>query len=374
MENLLLKRAGAVAALALISCLSATAGQSTLTGTHSNAIADAVLKTLLATPLGQTGPHHHYEVILLNDYHPNAFTDTKGKVTITRGLFPLLDDDRGVWAAVIAHELGHTFLHSTPCLPRFESALRAAYREAREQGYDKGPPSFPDLGLGQGISELTLSRREEIQADLIGMMLMAEAGYQPGFVVLLNQRLQHGLGDEPGFVAMFSHHPRLETREQHDLRYYDEALDIFRSRWPDAAKSPGGNLPPFGAIQGWTLRPTADGNTLVFEVPFEAHNAEGMQIRVAAEFLDHDMRALTTEAKYRAIDGSLVLNTYVPGAVSVSKRVKLSVPLGAIEARDRKLLAVVVLMAGNRMLDVSKMPYTLPKERLAPRKGDRAAY
>lgn len=363
MKDILLGKVSAPAALLLMCCLSGFAGRSNLAGTPRNLMADAVLKTLLATPLGETRPNHHYEVVLLDDFHPNAFTATQGKITITSGLFPLLDDDPGIWAAVIAHELGHTFLHSAPCLPRFESALRAAYRQARTEGFDQGPPKLPKLDLGEGISELTLSRQEEIQADLIGMMLMAEAGYQPGFVVLLNKRLQHGLGDQPGFVAIFSHHPRLETREQHDLKYYDEAMDIFRSRWPDPAQSPGGNLPPFGTIHGWTLRPAADGNTLVFEVPFDAHNAEGMRIRVAAEFLDRDVRARTMDAKYRAVDGSLVLNAYVPGAVSVSERVRLSVPISAVEARDRKLLAVVVLMAGDRMLDVAKMPYTLPKKR-----------
>ncbi|MGH9356623.1 MAG: M48 family metalloprotease, partial [Terriglobia bacterium] len=244
----------------------------------------------------------------------------------------------------------------------FETALRSAYQKARAEGYGKGPSTIPDLHLGEGISGLTLSREGEVQADLIGMMLMAEAGYQPGFAVLLNQRLQYSLGDEPGFVAVFSHHPRLETREQHNLEYYDEALDIFRSRWPDVAKSPGGNLPPFGSLGGWTLRRTANGLQLVFDVPFEVHNAEGMKVRVATAFLDNWVRVPTTEPKYRAADGTLVLNAYLPGAVSESNRVKLSVPLAAIDAKTRKLTAVVYLMAGNRLLDVSKIPYSLPKK------------
>lgn len=343
-------------------CTVAFARQAKITGTRNNLIAGEVLKVLLSTPLGQSGPHLHYEVDLLDDLHPNGSTDTRGKIFITSGLFPVLDSDRGVWAAVIGHELGHTFLHDPRCLTRFESVLRRAYQKARAEGYDQGPPSLPELHLGQAISKLTMSREGEVQADFIGMMLMAEAGYQPGFAVLLNQRLQYGLGDEPGFVAIFSHHPRLETREQHNLKYYGAALDIFRSRWPDAAKSPGGNLPPFGSLEGWTLKPAVDGSRLVFDVPFEVHNAEGMKIRVAAAFLNHDARVPAKDAKYRATDGSLVLNAYLPGAASESSRVKLSVPLSALDARNRKLLAVVFLMAGNRLLDVSKMPYSLPKK------------
>jgi len=362
MSNLLLKRTGLFLLLLASICPVALARRAKITGTRSNLIADAVLKSLLATPLGQTGPHVQYQVTLLDDPYANAFTNTRGNIYITRGLLPALDGDRGVWAAVIGHELGHTFLHHPRSLPRFESALRSAYQKARAEGYNQGPSSLPDLHLGQGISGLTLSRQEEVQADLIGMMLMAEAGYQPAFTVLLDQRLQYGLGDEPGFVAIFSHHPRLETREKHNLEYSGEAMDIFRSRWPDVAKSPGGNLPPYGSLGPWTLRPAAGGSRLVFSVPFEVHNAEGMNVRVAAAFLDHGVRVPAKDAKYRAVDGSLVVNAYLPGAASESNRVTLSVPVSAIDARKRKLLAVVFLMAGNRLLDVSKLSYSLPKK------------
>ncbi|HLI30859.1 MAG TPA: M48 family metalloprotease, partial [Terriglobia bacterium] len=361
MSNSLIERTGLFLLFLASICSPVFARSAKITGTNDNLLADAVLRSLLATPLGRTAPHVRYQVILLNDPYANALTNTRGKIYITSGLLPALDHDRGVWAAVISHELGHTFLHHPRSLPRFEAALSSAYQKARAEGYSQGPSSLPNLHLGRGISGLTLSREEEVQADLIGLMLMAEAGYQPAFTLLLDQRLQYALGDEPGFVAIFSHHPRLETREKHNLEYSAEATDIFRSRWPDVAKSPGGNLPPYGSLGSWTLRPAAGGERLVFSVPFKVHNAEGMNVRVAAAFLDHGVRVPAKDPKYRAIDGSLVVNAYLPGAVSESNHVKLSVPVSAIDAPKRKLQAVVFLMAGNRLLDVSRLAYSLPK-------------
>lgn len=316
-------------------------------------MAETVLHNLLSSPLGELAPRLHYQVTLLDGHYPNAFSNHKGRVYIMSGLFPVLDGDSGVWAAVIGHELGHVVLHHPDCLPRFEAELRRAYREARTKGYDQGPAHWPDIDLGEGISRLKLSREEELQADFIGMMLMAEAGYQPGFAMLLDQRLRYGLGDVPSIMAIFSHHPRLETREEHTKKFYGVAMDIFRLRWPDAVKSPGGNLPPYGAIGRWTFDQKNGGRQLVFEVPFQVHNAANIKVRVAAFFLNGDLRVRSAQPKFRAVDGSLVINAFLPGAPDKSAEVTLQVPKSALATPERKLKAVVFLMAGKRVLDIA---------------------
>ncbi|MGH9470586.1 MAG: M48 family metalloprotease [Terriglobia bacterium] len=327
--------------------------------TAKNRTADEVLHSLLASPLGKTAPALRYRVELIDDIYPNAFSNFKGKIDITSGIFPVLDGDHGVWAAVIGHELGHIILHHPDCLPRFEAALRQAYRDSRARSQDQTPPRWPNVQLGQGISRLKLSRAEELQADFIGMMLMAEAGYQPGFAVLLDQRLRYGLGDTPGVVALFSHHPRLETREEHTKEFYDLAMAMFRTRWPDAARSPGGNLPPYGEIGHWTFAQADGGHKLVFRVPFQVHNAAGLTVRVAAFFLDGDLRVRSTMPAFRATDGSLVANRFLPGADSKSTEVTLNIPKPALATQDHKLLAVVFLMVGKRVLDGSKLKVEL---------------
>jgi hypothetical protein len=320
--------------------------------TPENRIAGEVLRTLLASPLGEKMPSLKYRVILLDKLAPNAFSQRNGSVYITAGLLPVFEGDRGVWAAVIGHELGHVLLAHPQEVPRFQATLREAYAQARAEGHHQGPRRWPNVRLGNGLARPKSSKQQEYGADFIGLMLMAEAGYQPGYSVILEKRLLFGLGSEPRLLAAFSHHPRMESREERTLKFEDIAMDIFRSRWPDAAKSPGGNLPPYGAIGAWTFKQTDGGKWLVFHVPFQAHRSAGTKIRVAAFFLDGDLRVRASEAKYRATDGSLVLNDFLSGAENESAQVSLRVPARTLMTRHHRLLAVVFLMAGSRPLDI----------------------
>jgi hypothetical protein len=324
-----------------------------INGTPDNRMADEALRTLLASPLGKTMPPLHYQLVLLDKLSPNAFSQPNGTVYITAGLLPVFEGDRGVWAAVIGHELGHVLLAHPRDLPHFEALLREAYRRARAEGYDDGPARWPDVSLGDGVAKPKASKEQEYDADFIGLMLMADAGYQPGYSVILEKRLLFGLGSEPRLVSVFSHHPRLESREERTLKFSDIANDVFRSRWPDAAKSPGGNLPPYGTIGNWTFEQTDGGSQLVFHVPLQVHRSAGMKIRVAAFFLDGDLRVRSSKSKYRAMDGSLVLNNFLPGAENGAADVTLRVQARYLLTKHNRLLAVVFLMAGNRPLDIA---------------------
>lgn len=355
-------RTASIALMVLVFYSAALAEHPHIVNTPRNRLADGVLKNLLSSPLGRKMPRLNYTVTLLQDGQANAFSDFHGNVYITRGLFPALFTDRGVWAAVIGHELGHVILHNRSYLPGFEAQLREDYLKARAGAHDSSPSILAAVRLGHGISELKLSREEELQADFIGMMLMAEAGYQPGYAVLLDQRLRYGLGETPGIVAAFSHHPRLETREQHAEKFYNAAMDIFRMRWPVPQDSPGGNLPPYGKLGRWTL--TRNNGELVFDVPYQIHNAKGMKIRVSAIFLNKEFRVRATEAKYRAADGSWELNAFAPGAQDKAGEAVLGAPAASLAPHPARLTAVVFLMAGDRVVDLATLHTTLAQ---APR-------
>lgn len=311
-------------------------------------VAAEVLQSLLASPLGKVMPRLHYRVILLDKLTPNAFSERNGTVYITEGLLPVFEGDRGVWAAVIGHELGHVLLEHPESLRPFETSIRQAYARARAERSNGGPASWPDAQLAKPRS----SKEQEYKADFIGLMLMAEAGYQPGYLIILEKRLLFGLGSEPKLVTLFSHHPRLQSREEHTLKLSGVATAIFRSRWPDPARSPGGNLPPYGTIGSWTFQQTYRDGELVFHVPFQVHRTQGMTIRIAAFFLDGDLRVRGSDAKYCAADGSLVLNRFLRGRENESSQVTLQVPARELILRHRSLLAVVFLMAGSRPLDI----------------------
>ncbi len=324
-----------------------------LHGTTDNRVATSVLRSLLSTSLGRTLPKVRYRVMLLERAEANAYSTGDGTIAITTGLLPVFQGDRGVWAAVIGHELGHVLLAHPECVRQFRSVLAEAYVKASAGGTEQAPKNLVQSSVGQGVFRLKGSHGIEYQADFIGMMLMAEAGYQPEYTLILEQRLLYGLGSQPEFLAMLTHHPRMELREDRTRKSMDAASAIFRAYWPDVAQSPGGNLPPYGEIGAWTVRETDGGNALVFEVPVQFHRAAGMQVRVAAFFLYHERRVRAATAQNRAIDGSLVVNAFFKGAVNGSDAVTLETPARALATRHRALQAVVALMAGSRMIAVA---------------------
>jgi hypothetical protein len=328
-----------------------------ISGTADNQVATAVLKSLLSTDLGKTMPKLHYRVLLLARAQANAYSNGTGTVAITAGLLPVFQGDRGVWAAVIGHELGHVLLAHPDRLQRFRLALRKEY--AHSAGAGLAGQYLTRSSPGQGVFRLKGAHGVEYQADFIGMMLMAEAGYQPGFSLILEQRLLYGLGSQPELLAMLSHHPRMERRETRTRKSMEAALAIFRSRWPDAAKSPGGNLPPYGEIGAWTVREADGGSTVVFHVPVAFHRAAGVAVWVAAFFLDHDQRVRAATALNRASDGSLVMNVFLKDGANGSGAVTLETPARALATHHNRLTAVVALMAGGRMIAVASRGITV---------------
>ena len=333
----------------------------TIRGTPDNQLAAGVLNQLLATPLGRAAPRVHYQVILADTVYANALSNPSGEIYVTSGMFRVLLDQKGVWAAVIGHELGHVILDHPDCWPTVEAELQTEYdRSKRAEGGRWKDPDLPEMNLGKGISKITFDRQGENQADFLGLMMMAEAGFQPGFAVVLDRRMSFGLGDPPQFIAAFSNHPRWQTREHNAEEAYGFAMAVFSHYWPNEEKSPGGHLPPYGTFGRMKVEPEASG-TLVFRVPFHVQHAEGMRVRVAVVFVKDGKRVGSRDSKFRAPDGSFVANSFVPGAKDESSEVTLRVPQDALATASYKLKAILFLMSDHYTLDIFKMDVEFPK-------------
>jgi hypothetical protein len=331
-------------------------------GTPNNCLATEVLAQLLKTPLGQAAPKVNYQVILVSTIYANALSNARGEIYVTSGMFRVLFDQKGMWAAVIGHELGHVILDHPQCWPQVEAQLQREYDLTRQQeGAKWREPDLPEMNLGKGISKITFDRQGENQADFLGLMLMAEAGYQPGFALVLDQRMSFGLGDPPQFIAVFSHHPRWETREQNARKAYGFARAVFNRYWPEELKSPGGHLPPYGAFGHKAVEPDGASGTLVFHVPFRVQHSQGMRVRVALVFVKGGKRVAAANPKDRAPDGSFCANFFMPGAKDVSSQVTLRVPASALATSSHKLEAILFLMSDQYTLDISKMAVEFPK-------------
>ena len=99
------------------------------------------------------------------------------------------------------------------------------------------------MGLGAQVGVLLpYSRAHESEADYVGLLLAAEAGYDPREAVGIWQRMAQDSEGQP--MEFLSTHPSHETRISDLKSWMPEAMAIYRN----APKAPVENLPPISPI------------------------------------------------------------------------------------------------------------------------------
>lgn len=328
-------------------------------------LANQALADLLASPLGHTLPRLPWKVQILQSWEVNAYSNG-GVISITRGLGWVLDDHVGLWAAAIAHEMAHSIMLNPACQPQFEAELRRAYLAAG--GNPDDPQSAQDLRVTPargGMLHFGGQRQVEYEADRLGLLLMAEAGFHPDFAIALDRRMLSTIGEDARFSEFLASHPVWSNRAEQNQREESVPLAIFARSWPDAGRSPGGPPPPFGKVQSVTVTRDAS-SALVLDVKFEMRNVAGRQARVAAILLDRNRKVRSSRPEYQAPDGTLAVNAMLPGFHDGPGEATLRIPSDAIESRgDRsagilpagsKLRGAIFLVAGDWTLDLWFQP------------------
>ncbi len=333
-----------------------------ITGTPGNRRGDEVLRDLVSTPLGQALPRLPWRFRLIENGRVNAYSWGDGTIGMTASLAWEFGNDRGLWAAVLGHEIAHIVILCPDCQPPFEAALQEAYHHA---GIAPSPAPGGRDGQLRGSGG---NRQREYEADRIGLLIMAEAGYHPGYFLRMEQGFQYMIGDAPKEASFLLGHPRWEDREQRTQEAYNAALALFNSRWPDASKSPGGRLPPLGSIGQITVVGSQDG-TLMVRVPVMVGDRadpptmpDPIALRVAAVFLDGRTIIESSDPAYRAENGWLEVNSYVSATPGQPTEAVLRLPEQAIPGSYRKFKAVVFLLMGEKTLAVARKEIEL-KER-----------
>ena len=171
---------------------------------------------------------YHWEFLVLeNDPEANAFCVPGGKVAIFTGIFKFTRDEGGL-ATVLAHEMAHSLAHHTA---ERQSQARLASMGGLGVGLGLGGVGGVagqavaegySLGIRYGILR-PYSQAQEMEADKIGLILMAQAGYEPGLALDFWRRM---MTDEdvklrpPEFLTT---HPRDDRRMQAMVDYLPEA-------------------------------------------------------------------------------------------------------------------------------------------------------
>ncbi|KAK9823136.1 hypothetical protein WJX72_000517 [[Myrmecia] bisecta] len=237
----------------------------------------------------------HWEVVVIEDKTPNAFVLPGGKIVVMTGLIKLMERDEDLLAAVIGHEVAHALArHSTEKMTlglaitvgvniAFAAIQFYMQRQQQQNGGQGGrgspqqgrgysqrgipvsyggpyssaygvrrgvPPGYGRGGFGGGRSpllnpqlisiftniflQMPFSRRAEAEADLIGMKLMALAGYNANKAPETFRRLASMETQKMGGVAgsntarmvtqINCTHPRSENR----VKMLEEELENMR--------------------------------------------------------------------------------------------------------------------------------------------------
>jgi predicted Zn-dependent protease len=184
---------------------------------RKNARVQAVGQRVIAAA-GLAGRPWDYAVFL--DEAPNAFVLPGGHVGVTVGLLAMVQNDDQL-AAVIGHEAGHVVAHHAAERVSQErtSKLLLGIAGAAAGGSDFGKllKDHGDDAAKFGVL-LPFSRKQELEADRLGVDYMARAGYQPREAVVLWRNMRALDGGKSG-GEMSSTHPSDAVRIQELERY-----------------------------------------------------------------------------------------------------------------------------------------------------------
>ena len=140
----------------------------------------------------------------------NAAAIAGGRIIIFTGILPVARDDAGL-ATIIGHEVGHVMAHHTAERISQDQLLSVLAAAAGAAG--GGDLAVAAVGLGGQVGILLpYSRAHENEADHIGLLLMAKAGYDPRESVALWKRMSEAGGGSGRGPEFLSTHPNPETR------------------------------------------------------------------------------------------------------------------------------------------------------------------
>ena len=174
----------------------------------------------------------------------NAFCLPGGKIVVYTGILPIAETDTGL-AVVMGHEIAHALAH--------HGAERKAHSQMANIGVMAAGGALGDMdpaqrnqflqmiNTGAKFTVMKYGREHESEADRMGLLLMAAAGYDPEESVHFWERMKQYTGGQspPEFLST---HPSHETRVRDLQAWIPEAMPLYEAspqkqtakRLPDA--------------------------------------------------------------------------------------------------------------------------------------------
>jgi len=185
----------------------------------------------IAAASGRTDLQWEYKVFV--DDSANAFALPGGKVVVYTGILPITRDEAGL-AAVVGHEVAHVIArHGGERLSQQTAAQLGLNVAGSLVGAMSSPATAQLVGAALGVGAqygvlLPFNRGQESEADHIGLILMAKAGYDPRAARDLWVRMgEASKGQKP--PEFLSTHPSEQTRIKQLEGWMPEALKYYRA-------------------------------------------------------------------------------------------------------------------------------------------------
>jgi len=170
---------------------------------------------------------------LINDKTVNAWCMPGARIAFYEGIMPLCKNEAGV-AAVMGHEVAHAIQNHAGRRMAWQLTLQLGITSlsALMSKIDVADPAVMNIalqvfGLGGQLGLLAYSRSNEYEADKMGLMYMAKAGYDPREAPDFWRRMQAQFGK--GGSDFLSTHPSNENRIKELERALPEAVSLYES-------------------------------------------------------------------------------------------------------------------------------------------------
>ena len=195
-------------------------------------IANAVVSYLQQNGMAAEVAQYKWEFNLVQDKSVNAFCMPGGKIVVYEGILPVTKDEASL-AIVVGHEVAHAVAkHSAE---RLSNELRKQYGSqiltSILQGYSTNTKlqqiTSVAFGIGTQLGGAAYSRKQESEADRLGLIFAAMAGYDPNVAVAFWQRMAQASG---GNYSLLSDHPSDATRIQNIQGWMPEALSYYKKQ------------------------------------------------------------------------------------------------------------------------------------------------
>ena len=184
-------------------------------------VADAITREI-QTP----GAPRSWEVVVFQDESANAFALPGGKIGVHTGLFRVARNPDQL-ATVIGHEVAHVLAGHSNERASTQLATSGALEALKALAGPASPAksrALAVLGVGAQVGVLLpFSRAQESEADVLGLDLMARAGFDPRQGPALWENMAR-LGGQP--PELLSTHPSSATRIQALRQRVTTALPI----------------------------------------------------------------------------------------------------------------------------------------------------